>query len=1467
MTTYLDGQPLHNEVSVPVNSSTKLTMTVNDIIIHYSPTGHVLRIQGRTDNGADGTFYLDNVSLVVTDVLGVSGDLELSVPASAELAPGETLQCAVTNTTIGAALVAGEDYVITTEEVIASSSSSLAGCWRVIATGQGDYAGQAATNYTRVALKEDAEDYDYAMAITPNASYVTSTLVDFPLLVRLSSTRQSGFSPADCGAGGANLRFILADGTLLAHEIDYWDALGESTVWVRVPALAADTVLYALWSPKSGTVHHPPRNPKAVWCDYVGVWHLSEAGATAYDSSVNNYTAVNASPVSAAANPPVGRAAFATNFFETSVTDLFAADAAKPITSRSRVTFSGWLTVDSAARSDYGSGYYIYKKYVGWNDQTGGGSVCYLPDFVNNPSYSSAIVQVFLNSGTGGSDVVNTYPAGSRVASKRQTWIYLAISLDGATKAYYFDGVQTGTEAATHGILGPDNTAPVVFGPPPTKTSTGRGDEIRIRDGVVSAAWALADYRNMATQDFVSYGSIGKKTFSVPALADVTLADVSVAATPAVAPVDDLTGDALTLNTDYTLVYADNTFGNVTGKAIVTGIGKYEGCVATNTFEILGVGSIDLAADADWSAYANPRIAASATVDLKGYDLTVSMLYAGGTVTDSVGGGRLIFDVPAGKTVTLNTALTGALKLVKTGAGLLVASRTGQTYTGGNDVLGGVLRCGGNGNMANSSYIGLNSTTVRCYVYVGPNGILDPAGSDAWGYHAVTLDGGMVSNTVARTGTSSSCFNPLLSTTGDVALVTMGDYSWPSVGGDLRGGTLAIEVYNYLTAYSGGWVWSNGTIHFKRGGWIKTTRSAANMPNVDFRQTNGALDIANAMSVHDYYCSYGGDYYEGSAALNVYGTFTPASTYFYGPTMQNGSSIDLGSKSGAWSTTSPNNGHHNGNKVVKFEANARVGIGLGERTFSGIEKVVSYTSEPSTVTFTNNEWVLSRREDGVYVVGSQAPGAPILPPVIPVQYIRGGQPAEPELSLVNAFTGVALENGTDYTAAFADNETQGTASVTVTGQGAYAGLAFTERFTIVQALAAAAAVPPAARMDGTIDWSGVSVTDAGTGAALVEGVDYTKSYTLSGGTATATITGIGNYIENEIVYTFDISPRAYFTDFRNRLEITVGEGMVTTELANFPALVRLSAAAVDGFDPAECGEGGSEIGFLMENGGELLPCEVDYWNPEGESTVWVKVPLLTADTRLYVVFGRNPGRAAIAPNPKRVWSAYAGVWHMSPAGDSARIAYDSTANGYDGTNTAATAANSDAMVGTSFSGVYKTGVGDLRSASAAKPLAAYNRFTVEGWLKCASTSKYDSTLLKGTWINNSQRGWACQLQNSLTKWSIVGPGINWTQYNVPSFLDTWKHVVSIYNGTTSTLYVNGSLVGNGTVVSITDNTIDLLTIHNSGNSGTYIDEARLYDGVESATYIAANYKTMTQPGFFVYGKVKHWRIGSVYYIR
>ena len=63
-----------------------------------------------------------------------------------------------------------------------------------------------------------------------------------------------------------------------------------------------------------------------------------------------------------------------------------------------------------------------------------------------------------------------------------------------------------------------------------------------------------------------------------------------------------------------------------------------------------------------------------------------------------------------------------------------------------------------------------------------------------------------------------------------------------------------------------------------------------------------------------------------------------------------------------------------------------------------------------------------------------------------------------------------------------------------------------------------------------------------------------------------------------------------------------------------------------------------------------------------------------------------------------------------------------------------------------------------------------------------------------------------------------------------------------------------------------------LSIGNNSNGSEknvygYVDEARLSDGSLSAERIAADYKTVTQFGFFVYGAVRHWCSGSVYYIR
>ena len=114
-----------------------------------------------------------------------------------------------------------------------------------------------------------------------------TTLTNFPVLVRLSAKRNK-FDYSKCQTNGADLRFSNAEGNLLSHEIDTWNASGESLVWVKVPLFNADTVITAHYGLTSG--QPPAVTASDVWsADYVGVWHLGDSGnQTQADSTANH---------------------------------------------------------------------------------------------------------------------------------------------------------------------------------------------------------------------------------------------------------------------------------------------------------------------------------------------------------------------------------------------------------------------------------------------------------------------------------------------------------------------------------------------------------------------------------------------------------------------------------------------------------------------------------------------------------------------------------------------------------------------------------------------------------------------------------------------------------------------------------------------------------------------------------------------------------------------------------------------------------------------------------------------------------------------------------------------------------------------------------------------------------------------------------------------------------------------------
>ncbi len=123
----------------------------------------------------------------------------------------------------------------------------------------------------------------------------TANLADFVAYVQLDDFDVAGRVRDD----GADLRFVDANGTPLAHELASWDAArGRLSAWVRIPTLTAGV------PPTIGLRYGgnaTAATPMPVWSNVAGaVWHFDEPSPPFQDSA----TAPNeAAPLQPAATP------------------------------------------------------------------------------------------------------------------------------------------------------------------------------------------------------------------------------------------------------------------------------------------------------------------------------------------------------------------------------------------------------------------------------------------------------------------------------------------------------------------------------------------------------------------------------------------------------------------------------------------------------------------------------------------------------------------------------------------------------------------------------------------------------------------------------------------------------------------------------------------------------------------------------------------------------------------------------------------------------------------------------------------------------------------------------------------------------------------------------------------------------------------------------------------------------------
>ena len=301
-----------------------------------------------------------------------------------------------------------------------------------------------------------------------------------------------------------------------------------------------------------------------------------------------------------------------------------------------------------------------------------------------------------------------------------------------------------------------------------------------------------------------------------------------------------------------------------------------------------------------------------------------------------------------------------------------------------------------------------------------------------------------------------------------------------------------------------------------------------------------------------------------------------------------------------------------------------------------------------------------------------------------------------------------------------------------------------------------------------------------------------------------------------------------------------------SDLENFPALVRLPTEI-----STRCATNGADIRFADADG-NLLNHEIDTWNTNGESCVWVCVPRLSGtSTSITLYYAGSPTQTV---NPRLVWgpSEYKGVWHFS--GSNA----DSSTNALKCTNSSVTPTFTDlGPVGTTYS---STGSSCVQTTNDARWAAHGSTLTLSGWVKALpwEGNNYFGRIISTKNAYTDGYGFELTVQGIPEKYNMIGHGNNQhtvtTTYNCTN---DFVYLTAVFDGSSAKMYANGAEVGDWPNGSTLHSTTNRLRIGASATGGSnwkgQIDEIRLRWSASSADWVAADYATQHAADFAVLG--------------
>ena len=334
-----------------------------------------------------------------------------------------------------------------------------------------------------------------------------------------------------------------------------------------------------------------------------------------------------------------------------------------------------------------------------------------------------------------------------------------------------------------------------------------------------------------------------------------------------------------------------------------------------------------------------------------------------------------------------------------------------------------------------------------------------------------------------------------------------------------------------------------------------------------------------------------------------------------------------------------------------------------------------------------------------------------------------------------------------------------------------------------------------------------------------------------------------------------------FAGWARKMRISFSGYTRSEDLVNFPALVSLGAN-LSGFSYADFASAtGGDLRFAAADEQTELNYEVERWDTNGTSQVWVEVPALNSNTWIWAYWGNVASNAPPACTTNgSVWAnGYVGVWHMTEPN-----IHDSTATPITGIS--AGTANAPGIVG-----VCQSFDGTSASITSACPpeLAGNPSLTVSYWLRyeaqpgrqwlldIGGKSSWNDVHFMINTDNSAQFGFWNGSQNA---------------FSIAGYAGIWAHYATAYQpgaGATITSYVNGQQVDTDPVSATPNLSVSgglrfgLPGVGGESNFKGQMDEVRIGNVTRSANWIWAEWCNMASNGVFnSYAPVQNTQLGT-----